>query len=184
MSKLIHKLVHSHYVDLFRQSGPLKQARYWAKGWFTCALPSLFRGNFTRWKALTYLSMSPHSGNVKILGASAVCYSNPSLTELHIYRVSQKKLWIVNYSPLEILTIPSNIIAPQDPFLFSCVTNCINFRQFPPENCPFYAPWDPLHPIMECMHLSAECMYNKCIDNQISTFWRVKQACKRTFFRG
>ena len=29
------------------------------------------------------------------------------------YRVSQKKLWIVNYSPPEIL---SNSIAPQDPF--------------------------------------------------------------------
>ena len=106
------------------------------------------------------------------------------ITDACKYRASQKKLWIVNHSPPEIITIYSNIIAPQDLFLFSCVTNCINFWQFPPENCPFHAPWDPLHPIMECLHLSAECMYNKCKDNQLSTFWRLKQACKWMFIRG
>ena len=58
------------------------------------------------------------------------------------YRVSQKKLWIVNYLPPEIITIPSNSIAPQDPFLFPFVTNCIHFCQFPPEKCPFlHATW-------------------------------------------
>ena len=44
--------------------------------------------------------------------------------------------------------------------------------------------WYPLHPIIEYMHLSTKCMYNKCTDHQISNFWRVKLGCKWTFFRG
>ena len=46
------------------------------------------------------------------------------------YRVSQKKLWIVNYSPPEMITVPSNSIAPQDSFLVPFVTSCIHFCQF------------------------------------------------------
>ena len=56
---------------------------------------------------------------------------------LQTYLVSKKKLWIVNYLPLEMITIPSNSRPPQDPFLFAFVTNCIQFWQFPPEKRPF-----------------------------------------------
>ena len=44
-----------------------------------------------------------------------------------------KKLWIVNSLPPEMITIPSKSIAPQDPFLFPFVTNCIHIWQYPPE---------------------------------------------------
>ena len=54
-----------------------------------------------------------------------------------LYRVSQKKLWIVDYSSPEMIKILSNRgplseDSTSGPILFPFVTNCINFVQFPP----------------------------------------------------
>ena len=81
---------------------------------------------------------------------------------LQTYLVSKKKLWIVNYLPLEMITIPSNSRPPQDPFLFAFVTNCIHFRQFPPEKRLFTSLFYPPKSIYS-IHLLYIHFVDKCI---------------------